>query len=646
MTLQRSSSPGGGSVTLQRSSSLGSGPLTTSPRIVAMLGSPVTGPAHMPTSPSFSLAPQSIMSLVGTQTSPCYLGSGQVSVGLNSCVTTSQSTPQQSPALGFRPEPLMVRSLSNASEEECESVRIGMIFEQQAAFVKTVKNHDWLELVHKLRRDTEFRTSASLPPPAAVGMHLFGEVSKGCTGLVWDRRELDLSSAHIWPSGYMAKTEHNMTSNGHLLRGRAEARVSLQTLMNQNLSRNYKRPYGDDFIHVEPGETMPFNEINWPVRGFSGIVALFVRSMEPEHVFFAVGVMSLFQHACGKLLPLFLVDSVNAARHLNHVELLEMLRRHRPDPRAVITPRLPLELQSFPEIPAMDRLMLHGNYGISARTLATVFEGISTWMDLAQELSVISVGLRGALATRNVASARELVRAFVPCFNSCRMAELEDSPSDGDAHVLHNFTVEVTQLAENLGPVDHDELLVAMAAMIVLCEFFTGMKRRLEHALEDVRECLEDSHSKWFAPQTWFKVLHHDPDLGIGAVISGRASANFADLTGRLEAMREASTLENYTRAIYDALEDQEMRPQRVRHLRHVIGLSNAFSEDVAHAAVCLAADAAARPAPWSPFSIDEATLLEAGAHGFLSPDEKPRVADPDPLGVRRRQNRAKYTYR
>ena len=79
------------------------------------------------------------------------------------------------------------------------------------ALVKTVKDGDWLRLLHNLSssRDGRFRTSLTLLPPSGR-MHLFGSASSQGAGLLFDRRGLDLSGALCWPSGYFAKTEHHL----------------------------------------------------------------------------------------------------------------------------------------------------------------------------------------------------------------------------------------------------------------------------------------------------------------------------------------------------------------------------------------------------------------------------------------------------
>ena len=78
--------------------------------------------------------------------------------------------------------------------------------------VKTVKNGDWLRLVSNLSNPKGrggFRTSFSLLPPNGR-MHLYGQCESQCAGLLFDRRELDLSSALCFPSGYFAKTEQHL----------------------------------------------------------------------------------------------------------------------------------------------------------------------------------------------------------------------------------------------------------------------------------------------------------------------------------------------------------------------------------------------------------------------------------------------------
>ena len=123
------------------------------------------------------------------------------------------------------------------SDGSCPASALALLAEQRA-LVKTVKNGDWLDLVRRLGEATPFRTSFSLPPPDARGMTLFGRRSDGCTGLIANLSRIDTSTALVWPSGYNAKTEHNLVVRGsgdkqemNLLHGREEALVSLDALL-------------------------------------------------------------------------------------------------------------------------------------------------------------------------------------------------------------------------------------------------------------------------------------------------------------------------------------------------------------------------------------------------------------------------------
>ena len=97
-----------------------------------------------------------------------------------------------------------------ADEQSRRADDVVKLFANQGACVKTVKNDDWLRFVHQLHSGP-FRSSVTLPPPGGRRMCLFGRVSAGAVGVVLDRQALDLSEAFIWPSGYYAKTEFNIT---------------------------------------------------------------------------------------------------------------------------------------------------------------------------------------------------------------------------------------------------------------------------------------------------------------------------------------------------------------------------------------------------------------------------------------------------
>ena len=116
------------------------------------------------------------------------------------------------PTAPHKAVPLAVPSALDV-ESMVESSAVLNLVQGENAIVKTVKNGDWLGLVWQLAQGQPFRTSLTLPPANGRGMQLFGRSSSGCAGLIWSASELDLedpTGVFCWPSGYFAKTEHNL----------------------------------------------------------------------------------------------------------------------------------------------------------------------------------------------------------------------------------------------------------------------------------------------------------------------------------------------------------------------------------------------------------------------------------------------------
>ena len=91
-----------------------------------------------------------------------------------------------------------------------------MMLTEMSALVKTVQNDYWSTILRRLQAGP-FSTPTTLPPPAGLGMTLYSSVSKATCGLVWDSKQLDLTSAYVFPSGYYAKTEFNVDAKGELI---------------------------------------------------------------------------------------------------------------------------------------------------------------------------------------------------------------------------------------------------------------------------------------------------------------------------------------------------------------------------------------------------------------------------------------------
>jgi hypothetical protein len=129
-----------------------------------------------------------------------------------------------------------------AGEEPCEhdlanEEALRLVVEHRA-LVKTVRDGDWLRLLHNFARQDRFRTSFTLLPPSGR-MHLYGGASSQGAGLLFDRCEVDLNDALCWPSGYFAKTEHHLSLDADgkvtLTGGRSGRLVSLEQLIASNL---------------------------------------------------------------------------------------------------------------------------------------------------------------------------------------------------------------------------------------------------------------------------------------------------------------------------------------------------------------------------------------------------------------------------
>ena len=349
------------------------------------------------------------------------------------------------------------------SDGSCPASALALLAEQRA-LVKTVKNGDWLDLVRRLGEATPFRTSFSLPPPDARGMTLFGRRSDGCTGLIADLSRIDTSTALVWPSGYNAKTEHNLVVRGsgdkqemNLLHGREEALVSLDALRAANVALTYRTASGElRTVNRDEGESLPYNEVNVPVSSADVVVGVFVRSMEVEHVLFALGVRALLEHAFPALGPLPLLH-ISAARGAVSVPLatqLELIRaraaaqplarlldssgdaagaaepseaggkRTTDGPLSYHEPRLPVDAARYrlcalgdisrPGLSAAELVAFHGAHGLAGRSLRKLFDEAdaeSTVDAAAHVCGLVLLGLTAAVGTDNVSSAREVVRA-------------------------------------------------------------------------------------------------------------------------------------------------------------------------------------------------------------------------------------------
>ncbi|CAJ1404453.1 unnamed protein product [Effrenium voratum] len=535
-------------------------------------------------------------------------------------------------------------ALCNAAETPKAEPAICELFDDQLAVVKTVRNTDWLELVGKLRTEC-FRTSVTLPPKGAVGMRLFGETRTSCAGLVWDRSQVDLSAAYIWPSGYMAKTEFNMNHKGELVNGRSSALVTIERLKECNAKRLTTNADTGELQEVPEGAPMSFNEINWPCRGAKGIVGVFVRSPEVQHVLHGLGVIALLEHALGLQLPLVLLDSENPVC-LFDTSLLEAYLRQVPSRPAatwpmVLAPRLPLSVVDM-DFTEREKLHMHAMFGLTRSSLRQLFMKHAD--DPARFHELLAEGLRECVHRRNVPSAREIVRTTSPLM-------VAFSPDEGKYD--QNLLNEVLALCEGLTENDED-LMVVLGAEVMLTEFRSGQTQsRIDTAVQQLGEWLRKVNSQCTVCDvlSWVETWKQERQSRMSSFISGKAVANRSDFLRHLKKLRDATDGESYIRELYEVVHALRSPCLRFRMLRQVVGLDERFSRNVLHAIVCLVYDIFV-PRAVSAFEVDEAIGLEAAEDSgslLRRPSreilgvETPENFSSDPLGVETRLFRAQY---
>lgn len=187
-----------------------------------------------------------------------------------------------------------------------------MIIDQRAT-VKTLKNTDWSQFLHRFKVPREplkgeerrnkrddigphhlqenesgsgvcdfpynsFVTSTTLLPSGGVKMRAYGTTSSYTTGVVFSMPKFDneqeeeeaakITNTWSWPSGYSAKTEFNIDLNGELINGRAEALVPFSKLRMMNDEYVSKNDYVVGGRIVKGGlKTVPYNEVFLRVGG-------------------------------------------------------------------------------------------------------------------------------------------------------------------------------------------------------------------------------------------------------------------------------------------------------------------------------------------------------------------------------------------
>mmetsp|Transcript_170941 Transcript_170941/g.415393 ORF Transcript_170941/g.415393 Transcript_170941/m.415393 type:complete len:619 (+) Transcript_170941:62-1918(+) len=412
-------------------------------------------------------------------------------------------------------------------------------FNEQHGLVKTVKNDFWVLLIRQLQ-GAPLRTSLSLLPPGGRGMRLFGKPPGSSAGLIWDRRQLDLNDAYVWPSGFFAKSDFNVAADGSLMNGRDEALVTLEELLhaNRTLSCNI---VGRGLV---TGEVLPYNEILGRVHGSTGLVGIFARSTRVVHLLWAMGIRALLCRTLPGvgMLPIFVHDPERGMRPFGREAQMALISEHftRPGlkPRSSMQESglacLPVDAQ-FLDLGEIEQLVFHGAFGITEEALVTL---VSTLLcedgskedchpsqseapagkpSPFQTRAFLAIGLRAAVEADNAASALALVRHVAPFLitgeaacgegpltlavtsrrSNCKMVEVSSEGED--------FVTCLHRLAEKAGSAS---VLVPVGAAIALEEFATGqIKPRIKAACNKLEAWLTDSKSVLFRLRSW-RELH------------------------------------------------------------------------------------------------------------------------------------------
>ena len=536
----------------------------------------------------------------------------------------------------------------SACNEDAAATRALSLISSSLAVVKTVRNGDWLRLMHCMTHPP-FRSSFSLLPPDGR-MHLFGQSHVQCAGLLFDRRALATSTALCWPSGYFAKTEHHLhvepDGSVRLTGGRSAHLVSLEALVEASQAAAARS------VDEEPPL---YNEISLQVEGLTGVAAVFVRGDSEADTLYAIGVRAMLQHLFPHLplLPLLRLSPAQATRSISHEEQLQLLRAHtaaRQRTRGAPVdasgmPRLPVDTRAYPELETFERLGLHAIHGIGRTSLHATFKTLADRDGTEQLAQHVTACLCAAALVDNVASAREIVRTAAPLIlapllvdpngrSSSRAAaarakaimeavakvEADTLGGDRSANAARGgpattageaswALASVRSVRESIVTLRHacceersEGSLVALGAMIALSEFVAGgVAARLKHACAWLGEWCKRAEPGPCSPSafaflmsSWMEAKKVDGNSDWLSFLSGKAVANrlaFRDQLAVLLAAQQRGDGLAFVQQLY-ALSSRLRRPcLRLRLLQQVLGLDTRFNRDIVHGVICLAFD-------------------------------------------------------
>mmetsp|Transcript_50297 Transcript_50297/g.145009 ORF Transcript_50297/g.145009 Transcript_50297/m.145009 type:complete len:592 (-) Transcript_50297:22-1797(-) len=450
----------------------------------------------------------------------------------------------------------------DASEGHAEVLALSA---EQQLLMKSVVNEDWIKLVRQLQ-GPRFRTSTSLPPAMGRGMRFFGKEPGSTLGLIWDRRQIDLSEAFIWPSGYFAKSHFNLDKDGKtLLNGRDEALVSLEDVLQTNRELAFWHMGRNCMVSDEP---LPYNEVLTYVQGSTGIVGLFVRIASITHLLWAMGVRAFLLRtlpAAGEL-PIFMHDPEQGLRPFGRAAQKMVVNRFlssvgRPAGCHGL-PCLPVDVRGVGLSP-QEQLDLHGGWGLTEQALADLVEqlvligeehdmddhngdadesrqqdSIANPVRRAPRFSrvcaqkargILAIGLNAAVQADNSAAALSLVQRMAPMLfgpDGCQQSDQDEArivfstveSSMTMAPPLKQEPDLVMVLHSLASQSKSPNMLAIVGATVALDDFASGrMLPRIMHACKQLESWLNDSKSVMFRLQSWHELKEHKHPPGVEA---------------------------------------------------------------------------------------------------------------------------------
>eukprot|EP00928_Gymnodinium_smaydae_P057078 TRINITY_DN40352_c0_g1_i1.p1 TRINITY_DN40352_c0_g1~~TRINITY_DN40352_c0_g1_i1.p1 ORF type:complete len:566 (-),score=43.53 TRINITY_DN40352_c0_g1_i1:317-2014(-) len=488
------------------------------------------------------------------------------------------------------------KELAAAGGEDCGVLQL---FAWHRCLVKTVQTYSWVHFLRQLQGE-RFRTSLSLVPPHGKGMRLFGSKKGGCScGLIWDRDLLDLSDAWIWPSGYFAKSEHNIGLRGELLNGRQEALVTLERLIHDNETLSFYSALSGERITAQ---VLPFNEVYTYVHGGRGLIGIFTTSWHVQDLLFLLGLRSLVRRSLPAVgdLPVFVLEPLRGACPVGRALQRKLLLEYSifvKSPDFKLTPVLPLDVQDLGLGP-MEQIWSHCYYGLTEASLSLCVSELANALVSATGSkarairSIILLGLSMTAEAGNGYAAKDLVRVAVASPAPEEDYELlrQPLPTSGclaswtPVSLLSKGSVDFCAFLHELLRVSHSPgVNVAIGASIALDEFASRrMSKHIAEACAQLEDWLSSASSTFFRIRSWRELSCHSLPLGtepssFSSFLGHKAEENRKVFHDELAELQGCHDVLQMMAKLCTLVEHLRHPCLRLEMLQHILGLDKTF---------------------------------------------------------------------